>query len=159
MELKLYHQLKRKIYINFLSHQNASTWQWLNQIFRGMDTLSSEVTVKMVLPPTWKGSTLKGKNLLQGSKFFPFRVDPFSEGLGKQVGTKIVSLLRNGGKPTKCIISPEGYTYLKQFKKKKYFNNSFQSFSMLPYKFRFTQITINYSEILTFSFCHKVYMV
>ena len=32
-----------------------------------------------------KGSTLKGKNLLPrgailGSKFFPFRVDPFSEG-------------------------------------------------------------------------------
>ena len=26
-----------------------------------------------------KVSTLKGKNLLPGSKFFPFRVDPFSE--------------------------------------------------------------------------------
>ena len=36
-----------------------------------------------------KGSTLKGKNLLplfapKGSKFFPFRVDPFSEGMQKQ---------------------------------------------------------------------------
>ena len=32
-------------------------------------------------PPSEKGSTLKGKNLLpKGSKFFPFRVDPFSEG-------------------------------------------------------------------------------
>ena len=31
--------------------------------------------------PSEKGSTLKGKNLLPfGSKFFPFRVDPFSEG-------------------------------------------------------------------------------
>ena len=62
-------------------------------------------SVKVVLPPFWKGSyperifslwekesTLKGKNLLPmiyskrkefapyGSKFFPFRVDPFSEG-------------------------------------------------------------------------------
>ena len=30
--------------------------------------------------PLWKWSALKGKNLLpRGSKFFPFRVDPFSE--------------------------------------------------------------------------------
>ena len=32
-----------------------------------------------------KGSSLKGKNLLPlGSKFFPFRVDPFSEQKQKQ---------------------------------------------------------------------------
>ena len=31
-----------------------------------------------------KRSTLKGKNLLLGSKFFPFRVDPFSEGSKKE---------------------------------------------------------------------------
>ena len=30
------------------------------------------------------GSTLKGKNLLPRSRFFPFRVDPFSEGTQKQ---------------------------------------------------------------------------
>ena len=30
-----------------------------------------------------KGSTQKGKNLLLGSKFFPYRVDPFSEAVQK----------------------------------------------------------------------------
>ena len=40
------------------------------------------------------GSTLKGKNLINS---FPFRVDPFSEGLGvqesNQCATKVVSLV------------------------------------------------------------------
>ena len=49
--------------------------------------LSGEVTLsKWFCLPSEKVSTLKGKNLLpiefapMGSKFFPFRVDSFSEG-------------------------------------------------------------------------------
>ena len=41
--------------------------------------------------PSEKRSTLQGKNTLQGkgSKFFPFRADPFQNGLGvqKQAGS------------------------------------------------------------------------
>ena len=48
--------------------------------FREIDKLSGEGTVKLVCLPSEKGSTLKRKNLLPlGSKFFPFRVDLFSE--------------------------------------------------------------------------------
>ena len=35
-------------------------------------------SVRIVFLPSEKRSTLKGKNL--GTKFFPFRVNPFSEG-------------------------------------------------------------------------------
>ena len=45
-------------------------------------TLSGKATLKSVLRPLWKGSTLKG-----GEQILPFRVDPFSEGtwcVGKQ---------------------------------------------------------------------------
>ena len=46
---------------------------------RGMDTLSGEAALsKLFCLPSEKESALKGKNLL-GSKFFPFRIDPFSE--------------------------------------------------------------------------------
>ena len=47
--------------------------------------------------PSEKESTLKGKNLPLGGKFFPFRVDSFSEGAwfeGKQTGKKVVSLVK-----------------------------------------------------------------
>ena len=59
---------------------------------RGMNTLSGETTLsKLFCLPSEKGSTLKGKNLLPiGSKFFPFRVDPFLEGAWcteNQIGT------------------------------------------------------------------------
>ena len=48
----------------------------------GMDTISRAATFsKLFSFPYGKGSALKGKNLLpKGSKFFPFRVDPFSGG-------------------------------------------------------------------------------
>ena len=48
--------------------------------FRETDTLSKEITLSILFfRPSEKRSTLKGKNLLPGgSKFFPFRVDPFS---------------------------------------------------------------------------------
>ena len=56
---------------------------FLNLHFKlsGVDTVSREVILsKVLLLPSEKGSTLKGKNLLPpGNKFFPFRVDPFSE--------------------------------------------------------------------------------
>ena len=64
---------------------------YLNTIghLRRTDILSGEVTVKIDMSPSEKGSTLEGKNplgansfLLEqmpfGSKFFPFSVDPFS---------------------------------------------------------------------------------
>ena len=38
-----------------------------------------ETTVKIVCLPFDKGSALKGKNLLQRSKHFPFRVDLLGE--------------------------------------------------------------------------------
>ena len=57
----------------------VARWQYLKgnrYIFRGG---SSDKRVLCVLE---KGSTLKGKNLLpEGSKFLPFRVDPFPEGI------------------------------------------------------------------------------
>ena len=38
-------------------------------------------SVQIILSPSEKGSTLKGRNLLPfGSKFFPFREDTFPEG-------------------------------------------------------------------------------
>ena len=43
--------------------------------------------------PSEKGSTLKGKNLLPRSKFFPFRVDLFSE--GRQNESDRVTALEN----------------------------------------------------------------
>ena len=48
---------------------------------RAIDTGSGEATLSKLLASLSKrGSTLKGKNLLQfWSKFFPFRVDPFPE--------------------------------------------------------------------------------
>ena len=63
-------------------------------------TFRGDNFVKIVLPPSEKGSTLKGKNLLpQGNKFFPFRVDPFSEEhlcTRKQMEvTKVISLVNN----------------------------------------------------------------
>ena len=48
-----------------------------------MDTLSRDATLsKLFSSFLKKGSTLTGKNLLpMGSKFFPVRVDPLSEGV------------------------------------------------------------------------------
>ena len=44
-------------------------------------TSRGDNSVKIVFClPSEKGSTLKGKNLLLGSKFFPFRVDPWYAG-------------------------------------------------------------------------------
>ena len=45
-----------------------------------MYTLRGGNSVGLFCLPSEKGSTLKGKNLLPGIKFFPFRVDPISEG-------------------------------------------------------------------------------
>ena len=51
-------------------------------------TFKGGYSIKTVFRPSEMGSTQKGKNLLPlGSKFFPFSVDPFSEGpwcAGKQ---------------------------------------------------------------------------
>lgn len=46
-----------------------------------MDMLVGEaIFFQTSLPPLSIESSLKGKNLLPGSKFFPLRLDPFSEG-------------------------------------------------------------------------------
>ena len=62
---------------------------------------------KLFCLPSEKGSVLKGKNLLPwGSKFLPFRTDPFSEGHGmheSKLVTKVVSLDKNDRKSTKFI--------------------------------------------------------
>ena len=44
-----------------------------------MNTLSGVVTVETFFLCSEKESALKGKNLLSGSKFFPFRIDPLSD--------------------------------------------------------------------------------
>ena len=57
-----------------------------------------------------KGTYSKRKEFApNGSKFFPLRVDPFSEAAWwaeKQTGShKKVSLVKNGGESSKCIIT------------------------------------------------------
>ena len=75
---------------------------------RGMDTLPGEVTpVKIILPPFWSGLYSKRKEFAPfGSKFFSFRVDPFSERdwyAGKQTGCHRSCLPRKSStKYTKC---------------------------------------------------------
>ena len=75
-----------------------------------MDTTSGEATLSdLFCLPFEKGSTLKGNNLLPGSKFFPLSEDSFSEGnlcrKDKQEVTQVISLVNNGRKSTKCIKS------------------------------------------------------
>ena len=66
--------------------------------FKGIDTHSGEVTVKIILSPSEKGLYCKERNLLPGSKFLPYRVDPFvkADSIGmqesKQKVTKAISL-------------------------------------------------------------------
>ena len=69
-------------------------------------------SVKLVLPPIKKGAYPKRKEFAPtGSKFFPFRVDPFSERVlciqeTKQEAIKVVSLANDVGKSTECIQPP-----------------------------------------------------
>ena len=66
-------------YLSYLKIKIAVMEEKCQQVslyLRGIDTLRREVTlVKIVLSPSEKGSTLKGKNL--GSNFFPFRTGSF----------------------------------------------------------------------------------
>ena len=71
----------------------------------------SEEQLCQNLPPSEMGSTLKEKNLLPfGSKFFPFRVDFFSQRsycVGKQQEViNNVSLVKNDRKSTERIQNP-----------------------------------------------------
>ena len=55
-------------------------WSFYTRLVRGTDALSEEITLQNCFPFE-KGPTLKGKKLARlASKFFPFRLDPFSEG-------------------------------------------------------------------------------
>ena len=56
---------------------------YTNASLRELETFSEETILwELVLHPYWKGSTLKRKEFVpSGNKFFPFRVDPFSEGV------------------------------------------------------------------------------
>ena len=80
----------------------------VDMLLRGMDTLSEEtILFKLFSLLSKKGSTLKGHTLLP---FFPFRVDPFSEGdkcTGRKRGShvKFVSLVK-WQKTTKSIHFP-----------------------------------------------------
>ena len=58
--------------------RESNTIWWL----RGNVTLSgAETLTKIILPAFWKGIYFKRKEFAsQGSKLFPFRVDPFTEG-------------------------------------------------------------------------------
>ena len=63
--------------------------------------------LKLFLFPYKKGCTPKGHNLLS---YFLLKQTPFQKGLGvqecKQDVSKVISLVKNGGKSTKCIQSP-----------------------------------------------------
>ena len=78
----------------------VSTTGTKKKTLRGIITLWRET----VYCPFRKGTTLKGKNLFPlGNKFFPFRADPFPEGVsstGKQKGSYRCcrSLVKHGGK-------------------------------------------------------------
>ena len=58
-----------------------------------MDMLSGETTIKIVLPPSEKGSTLKGNNLLPRANYFLSEWTPYQKELGllesKQEVTKV----------------------------------------------------------------------
>ena len=60
----------------------------------------------LIFTPLSMGSTLKEKNLLPMSKFFPLRVNPILEGFSvpgkQQKDTKVVSLCKHGYKTWKC---------------------------------------------------------
>ena len=67
-------------------------------------------SAKIILPPFWKGVYSKRKEFApKGSKFFPFRVDPFQKESDmqeqKEEVTIIVSLVENNGKSTRYIQS------------------------------------------------------
>ena len=77
-----------------------------------MDTLSGEVTLTCFIP-LGKGIHPKRKEFApKGSKFFPFRTNPFPKGSdvqeSKQVVTQMVSLVKNGRNP------PSVSSHLKQ---------------------------------------------
>ena len=62
-------------------------------------TFKGDNSVKVVFAPFWKGTYSKRKEFAPiGSKFFPFRVDPFQIGTDvqerKQELTKVVSLVK-----------------------------------------------------------------
>ena len=69
----------RHFYLNIYGKYDRREW---------LHFLMGEITLsKLFCLPSKKGSTLKGKKL---SKFFPFRVDPFQNGLGvKEIGIRL----------------------------------------------------------------------
>ena len=75
-----------------------------------MDILSDAATLPQYFwSSSQKGSTLKGKNLLQMGAYFLFRVSIFQRGLDVQESneevTKVASPQKNGGKSSKFIES------------------------------------------------------
>ena len=73
-----------------------------------MDTLLGEITAKIVLPPFWKMVLSKKEEFApKGSKFFPLRVDPFSEVIWwseeQTVNHTVISLVNYGEQATKCL--------------------------------------------------------
>ena len=75
-----------------------------------MYTFKRSNSVKMFLLPQWKGSIVKGNNLLPlGANSFLLEKTPFQKGIGvqehKQEVTNIISLAQNGGNLS-SVLSP-----------------------------------------------------
>ena len=81
-----------------------------NILFKGnVSLLKGDNYHNCFLPPSEKGSTLKGKNLLPlEANSLLFEKTPFQKGTGametKQEVTTVVSLVNCGGESTKCTI-------------------------------------------------------
>ena len=101
--------INRRLKVNYFGTFSFSEYK-----LRGLDTLSRWTTVKIVYTCTpflrVKGVYSTRNELAPyGSKFFPFRVDPFQKGLGvdesEQEFSKVDSLCKNDEKSIECIQS------------------------------------------------------
>ena len=67
---------------------------------RGIDTLSGETTLSKLFCPIPKWIyTIRKEFAPKGSKFFPYRVDPFSEGAGRMGGA-----VKQTGSHESCLL-------------------------------------------------------
>ena len=85
-------------------------------IVKGIDTLSVEATLIIVFASLLKRVYSERKEFAPlGSKFFPFRIDPFQKRLGLQESkevTEVFSFVKECGKSTKSSHVPLRKTYL-----------------------------------------------
>ena len=86
----------------------VSRLQWVKENWY-CSSMEPTLYSKLFLIHSEKGVYSKTKEFAPlRSRFFPFRLDPFLKRIGvkenKQEVTEVVSLVRNGGKSTKCIL-------------------------------------------------------